>query len=293
MPRCLPCLLLLIAPAFTHADDTMAKRNMLVQAVNLLNPKESKEALEDVTFIDVRSRDAYDQGHLPGARHVDAAEWKAAFGDGTDTLEWSQRISSVLPNEHGTVVVYDEATTPTAARIWWILKYWGADDVRLLDGGYRAWQAAGGTPSTTTPKSGEPIDFTAQPQPERLATYQQVLDVANSGAGRACLVDARTAQENTAGKIPTANHLNWEALVDAETGTLRPPAELEQLLEPTGFDASEPSPAITYCQSGGRASLMAFAMELVSGEPVANYYGSWGEWSKKEGAKIEEREASK
>ncbi len=100
-------------------------------------------------------------------------------------------------------------------------------------------------------------------------------------------MDARSAQEycgtlETAkrnGAIPGATHLEWSDTVDP-TGRFKSPKELTQLLRRAGIDPVRPT--ITYCQSGGRAAVMAFVLELMGGKDVRNYYRSWGEWGNAE-----------
>lgn len=260
------------------------RAELLTSAQTLANHLAGEPQLGDrqVRLIDIRPLEDYQAGNIRGARHVDVGEWKAAFGDGTNAKAWSERLSEnglIAKQNDQTVVVYDRATTPSATRIWWILKYWGVEDVRVLDGGFAAWQASGGEVSPhATSVSSPPSGYEATPHPDRLATIEQVR--AATGDNATCLVDTRTEQENTAGKIPSARHLDWQQLVTAETGKLRPLGQLQQLFDHVGYDPENPT--ITYCQSGGRASMMAFAMEHATGKPVANYYGSWGEWSKRQ-----------
>jgi thiosulfate/3-mercaptopyruvate sulfurtransferase len=100
-------------------------------------------------------------------------------------------------------------------------------------------------------------------------------------------VDARSAEEycgtaDTAkrnGAIPGAVHLEWSDTVD-KAGRFKSPEELTKLFREAGIDPSRPS--ITYCQSGGRAAVMAFALELMGGKDVRNYYRSWSEWGNSE-----------
>lgn len=230
--------------------------------------------------IDVRSKRAYEAGTIPTARWIDAAEWKAAFGQGDDAEAWTQRIGQILKNKDATVVVFDDRFTPTAARIWWILKYWGVEDVRVLDGGLRGYEQARGPFEVVQGARGGASDFRAKAHPQRLAKYEDVLGIAE-GENEACLIDARTGEENTAGHIPSAVHLDWQAMVDAETGKLKSRGELRNLLAQTDFAAD--SPVVTYCQSGGRASVTAFVVEYLTGKPAANYYSSWGEWTQLRG----------
>lgn len=276
-------LLLPLVTSFAPAEDaTVAEESLLVEPEEFTHQRISEAALNgSKTYLDVRSAGEFARGHVPGARRVDVNEWQAAFGDGSDAADWSKRIASVLSDAEGQVVIYDQTFTPNAARVWWILKYWGVSDVRILDGGFKAFMSEGGRPVYGVAHH-QPTDFVAQPQPERLAKYQDVLAIAR-GEQEACLLDARTDEENTAGHIPSAEHLDWQAMVDEETGRLKPPDELRQLLAQTEFDAA--SPVVTYCQSSGRASVVAFVVEHLTGKPAANYHGSWGEWTQRGGPK--------
>lgn len=286
--RVLLLALLLVSANVVIADNLpKSAPAMLVEPSALVEHLEGKSPIGkgEVILVDVRSEDAFAKEHLPGARNVDAAKWKAAFGEGTDTAAWSKRIAEALVTykEGSTVVVYDEQFTPTAARIWWILKYWGVGDVRVLDGGLAAWKAAGGEATDAlTAAAATPAEFTAKPHPERLVTFREMQEILGEGDSETCLVDTRSDEENTAGYIPSAAHLDWQELVDPKTGKLRSKKELQELLALVEFDPAMPT--VTYCRSGGRASVMAFAMELVSGKPVANYHGSWSEWTRRGGA---------
>src|SRR5271166_1501309 len=127
------------------------------------------------TLIDVRWRlggppgiERYRAGHLPGAVYVDLdAELAGPPGSGgrhplpaTADFEAAMRRAGVRAGEP--VVVYDEADATIAARAWWLLRYFGHDAVRVLDGGFRAWQAAG-EPVSIDQVLPAPGDFVAEP----------------------------------------------------------------------------------------------------------------------------------
>jgi thiosulfate/3-mercaptopyruvate sulfurtransferase len=78
------------------------------------------------------------------------------------------------------------------------------------------------------------------------------------------------------GAIPGAKHLEWSDLLDKKTQRFKSPAALSRLFKQAGIDPKKP--AVTYCQSGGRASVMAFALELMGAKGVQNYYPGWAEW---------------
>ena len=97
-------------------------------------------------------------------------------------------------------------------------------------------------------------------------------------------MDARSAKEfcgddvraKRGGAIPGAKHLEWTDLLDPRTGKFKPAPELAKVFADAGIDPSKPT--TTYCQSGGRASVLAFGLELMGGKDVRNYYRSWNEW---------------
>ena len=88
------------------------------------------------------------QSHVPAARWVDHEAWSNAFEDGQDNQAWSQRIGELGIRSDSPVVVYDDSRMKNAARIWWILRYWGIDDVRLLNGGWKTMEYPHRSPST-------------------------------------------------------------------------------------------------------------------------------------------------
>jgi len=241
------------------------------------------QAPRHFVVLDARPREQYDRGRIPGSVWVDPAAWAKAFGDGTDTAGWSARIGSLGIAADAKVVVYDDASFKDAARVWWILKYWGLGDVRLLNGNWTGWKGAGLPIETDAPKPPPAAKFVAAPRRPRLATKGQLLDALKDNTLQ--IVDSRSHAEfcgidqqknKRAGAIPGAKHLEWIDLIDKPTQRFKPPAELRSLFQAAGIDLQRGT--ATYCQSGGRASVMAFAMELMGAANVANYYASWAEW---------------
>jgi thiosulfate/3-mercaptopyruvate sulfurtransferase len=194
------------------------------------------------------------------------------------------------------VVIYDDNQGRDAARIWYILRYWGVKDVRLLNGGYPAWKASNGK----TTKDNVTVTTSAsdiEKQPGRLTTKDQLLQLLKSQPPQ--IVDARsdgeycgtqeTAKRN--GAIPGAKHLEWSDTIDKKTGKFKSADDLAKLFKEAGIDPSKP--AVTYCQSGGRAAVLAFTLELMGGKDVSNYYRSWAEWGNDPDTPIEKPQKSK
>ncbi|MFO0926888.1 MAG: rhodanese-like domain-containing protein [Gemmataceae bacterium] len=143
----------LMACAMVAADPVgaakVAKPEMLAQAAALVKAGPSNR----LVYLDARSRADYLAGHIPGARWVDLDAWSKAVNNGDDRKAWEARIGGVGVDAGTAVVVYGASKPLESARLWWILRYWGVKDVRLLDGGFASWQAAGGKTGRTAERS--------------------------------------------------------------------------------------------------------------------------------------------
>lgn len=228
----------------------------------------------DLVLIDVRPEADYSAGHLPGARSIKLAQWREAFDSDATAEQWGRGLGDLGIGPGTRVVVYDKAFTPGAARAWWLLRYWGVN-ASVLNGGYAAWTAAG-APTVTEPPAplNNPSPFPASPHPGRRVTGDALRAMIEQNAAPR-LIDTRSADEYGAGHVPGALSLDWAELVDP-SGKLLPKQSLLRRLEQAGVDPQ--APAITYCRSGGRASVTMFALELLGAEQAASYYGGWTEW---------------
>jgi thiosulfate/3-mercaptopyruvate sulfurtransferase len=272
--------LLCVGQSHVRADEkSYPCPDLLIEA----NQLAQNDVAREFVILDARPRTKYERRHVPNARWVDHEAWAKAFGHGHDAKGWSKRIGALGVASNTKVVVYDDNLTKDAARIWWILRYWGVEDVRLLNGGWKAWD--GGNYRTETMNvSATPVEFVAKAQSERLATKEQLLN--SLGGGKLQIVDARSEREfcgvekmanKRAGAIPGAKQLEWVDLIDTKTNRFKPADELRLLFASAGINLDRP--IATHCQSGGRASVMAFGLELMGSKDVSNYYPSWAEWS--------------
>jgi thiosulfate/3-mercaptopyruvate sulfurtransferase len=262
------------------ADERAYPRpDLLVEARQLTDPRFAA----GFVILDARPRAQYDEGHIPNAEQVDANAWARAFDHGQDNQEWGLRIGSLGVGAKTKVIVYDDMLSRDAARVWWILRYWGIDDVRLLNGGWKAWIDSRFRVEMNL-SAARPVVFVAKARPERLATKEQILK--SLGSEKLQIVDARSEREfcgiekmrnQRAGAIPGAKQLEWVDLIDKPTQRFKSAAELRRVFASTGIALDRPT--ATHCQSGGRASVMAFGLELMGAKDVSNYYPSWAEWS--------------
>jgi len=228
----------------------------------------------------------YEEGHLPGALWVDLESELTTHGPSggrhplPDPAVFEAAMRRIGVSAGVPVVAYDGATSLAAARLWWLLTDAGHQDVRVLDGGFAAWQEAGRPVETGPGSVPERGDFVARPGHRGAVDADAVLDlVEDLDAGAAVLVDVRAADryagenetmDSVAGHIPGAvSRPSTENLT--ETGRFRAAAEIaERFADIDG----EP---VLYCGSGITAAHTLLALES-AGRTGTIYPGSWSDW---------------
>jgi thiosulfate/3-mercaptopyruvate sulfurtransferase len=230
----------------------------------------------DVRVVDMRGAGgAYPAGHVPGAVELSLLELRGvgppAF---LPTAAAFESLMGRLGISNATrVVVYDERGGVYAARLWWMLQYFGHTNVALLDGGWAKWTAEGRRVSSEPPAVVR-ASFTARPQPRWLAMAADVVAAIDKPAIR--IVDARTPQELKNGFIPSSISVPAEELLDSQFLTFKTAEELKRVYDARGILPSHD--VIAYCQAGMRASLDLFALYLIGYDRLRNYFGGWEEW---------------
>lgn len=274
----------LLGSAFaTSIVEEYPKKNLLVEAEQIAALQ--KEFGNKLRVLDVRPAADYEKGHLPGAIQVAIDGWSKSFGNGEDVPLWEKQLGAAGINSlKDPVLVYDDGTVTSGGRVWFILRYWGVEDVRFVNGGIKAIEAAK-VPLTKVATIQPAISSTLKltRKETRLIKLDQLQDLVTTKSSEQ-IVDARTDGEFTGttknaargGTVPGCVHLDWQNLIDKESRKFKSAAELKKVFDAAGIDPKKPS--VTFCQSGGRASVMAFALELMGGEAVRNYYKSWSEW---------------
>jgi thiosulfate/3-mercaptopyruvate sulfurtransferase len=178
------------------------------------------------------------------------------------------------------VVVYEGDSGMRAARAFWFLEYLGHPRVRVLDGGFTAWQAAG-LPVSTEPVAPVASTWEGRLRPELVATWRDVRD--RLGDPHAAIVDARSAAEyrgelvraRRGGRIPGAVHVEWKDNLGAD-GHFKSADALRAMYRAAGVEADRE--VVTYCQGGYRAAHAYLALRVLGFPRVRNYTGSWKEW---------------
>ena len=252
----------------------------------LVDPGELAASLDHpaLRILDARPAAEFAASHIPGAVHLDL------FGISlVDTspaplaaFEWIVRHLLELrgvTREHR-VVVYENDSGMRATRVLWLLDLFGHPDPRLLDGGMRAWRAAG------LPESRDAVEpETTVLEIERRPAHLALVDDVQAALGRddVTIVDTRSTAEHTGeavravrgGAIPGSVHLEWKRNLGAD-GRYLPAAELRTMYEAAGVLRSHE--IITYCQGGYRAAQSWLALTIAGYPRVRAYLGSWNEW---------------
>ena len=264
----------------------------------LISASELREKLgsPDLVLLDVRAnlkdplagRVAFAAGHIPGARQADMREDVSGPCTGSNgrnpfpTMErFCQRMRALGVNQTSEVVVYDDGPCNFACRLWFTFRYAGFANVRVLDGGLKAWQAAGGEMSDELPAY-EAGNMVASEPLERVFTIEEVL--ANQDDPQYALIDARghgryLGQNETldriGGHIPGAmSRPSSENLAD---GVFKSPEVLKQEFEAV-FARRPGMPIVNTCGSGVTACCNHLSMKMTGFEPLGVYIGSFSAW---------------
>lgn len=226
-------------------------------------------------------REQYFSAHIPGAVHLDYA---LDLGDQdiayASFVAPAARFAEVLGNAGigagTTVAAYDGGEPPYAARLVWMLNYYGHETAAILSGGIDAWIAAA-LPRATEILSRMPQRFVPQPRPQLRASREEVLAVAEGRSDAQLLsVSADLAYAKRNHEIPHARRLSCSQLFDEMHGGK--PASVQRVCELTA-DLDPHKRTITYCGNGVSAAGAYVALRAAGFTDVAVYDGSWADWS--------------
>jgi thiosulfate/3-mercaptopyruvate sulfurtransferase len=236
----------------------------------------------------VGARDEYDREHIPGSVFVD---WTTDIVDPNNQVKAqlapADRIAEAMSQrgigDETHVVVVDHTGGHFATRLWWALKYYGHDQVAVLDGGFNQWKTLG-LPLTDAVPDVQRRRFTPR---ERLSLRIEAEELLSRiGEQSNLVVDARDPAQYTGairrgargGHVPTAVNVWAKSLVN-DDGTWKADDELREILEEGGVRAGVP--VVAYCNGGVTATAVLFALDRIGHQSWANYDGSWNEWGER------------
>lgn len=241
-------------------------------------------------------RNEYAAGHLPGAVFVDLDSALAAprgSGPGRHPLPAPEAFAATMAQAGISgathVVAYDDSGGSIAARLWWLLRYFGHERVSVLDGGIARWQVQGRPTTTEVPSlrslAANAVPFVARPHPEWVVDKHAVDRLRADPS--AVVMDARAAEryegklepvDARPGHIPGARSAPFAGNLRAEPGPrLKPVDELRARYDALGVPQAKT--VVAYCGSGVTACHTLLAMHM-AGYPAGRLYeGSWSDWS--------------
>ncbi len=271
----------------------MANRDALVSTEWLAEHLNSPDVrvVDGSWYLPTEERDPkteYSEQHIPGAVFFDIDDISDEGSPLPHMLPSPEKFSSKVRKlglgDGVRIVVYDGGNMMAAARVWWMFRVFGHNDIAVLDGGLAKWLAEDRavTDEPTTPKERH---FTARQNTFLVRDLDQVRT--NIDRGREQLVDARGAGRFTGdepeirpgirgGHIPGSQNLPYGDLLDPVAGTLVDDQKIAAAFEAIGVDPAKP--VITTCGSGISACFLALALHLTGSKRVAVYDGSWTEW---------------
>ncbi|KAF9364103.1 hypothetical protein BGX34_002515 [Mortierella sp. NVP85] len=274
----------------------------------LLSVADLKDKLRDHVVVDgswhmpAAGRDPLrefeENGHIPGARYFDIEDIK----DKTTTLphmmptaeQFAAQVGELGISNDDHVVVYDTVGFSSAPRIYWMLKAFGHENVSVLNGGFKAWVAAGCPvekgAAKITPKKYKVPELNLN----RIKYYDQVLKLVTDKDNKVTIIDARPNARFTgkapepraglsSGHMPGAKNVPFMELSDMQTGELYNDQQLTEAFSRAGVNIQElrdnGSEVVLSCGSGVTASALYFALEKLGLSNLAVFDGSWTEYA--------------
>ena len=237
------------------------------------------------------------QGHLPHAQRFDIDKIALPDADLPHTMPTAplfqrhMQLLGVFQDSH--ILIYDDSAIFTAARAWFMCRYFGHDRVQVIDGGLKAWVAAGGALKTGASESRDRGDFLAQDPLDNdglisVHGMKKLVSKPIDDRNRHIL-DARAADRFygraaeprrglASGHMPGATNVPFTDLIDKDTGKMKPVAEIEKIFA----DVSTDKAIVTSCGSGVTACALILGLAMTGRYDAALYDGSWTEWGSRE-----------
>ncbi|MEW2919419.1 3-mercaptopyruvate sulfurtransferase [Ruegeria sp. ANG10] len=246
--------------------------------------------LDGSWYLPQQERDAkaeYDAAHIPGARFFDIDDISDQRSDlphmAPPVEKFMSRLRAMGVGDGHQVVVYDGAGLMSAARVWWLFRLMGQENIAVLDGGLPKWQAEGREIEDLPPIIRD-RHMTVRVQNHLVRDVTQVSAAAKLADHE--IIDARSATRfaGTAaepreglrsGHIPGSRNVPFDLLLN-KNGTMKSPDDCRAVFESAGVDLSKP--AITSCGSGVTAAILSLALERLGKKDHSLYDGSWAEW---------------
>jgi len=252
-------------------------------------PNENRKLVE----VDYDPENGYKKGHIKGSSLI---WWKRDINDPIARDIVNKKLFEELMAKNGInpdteVIMYGDFNNWFAAFSFWVFKYYGHKNIKIMNGGRKKWELENREYTTEEPQIEKTL-YSAKEPDEQIRDYlngvKKALDDNNI-----VMVDVRSPKEFTGeitappeypmehaqrgGHIPGANNIPWSTAVNDADGTFKSAEELKQIYESKGITSDKN--VICYCRIGERSSHSWFVLKYLLGYPnVRNYDGSWTEW---------------
>ncbi len=261
---------------------------------NVLEASQLKDVLADskTVVIDARGEELYSKGHLKGAISLPAG--KLTVSEPVEGLiAPKEQVEEVLSacgiSNDSNIYIYDNKNGIYAARIWWVLKVYGHENVQVINGGESAIvEAMTVSEMTLEPTVLAPTAYEAKDADlSTFASKDDVLAVVENEDSNVKIIDARSAAENAEGTIPGAI-LYPHTQNTHEDGTFKSPWDIYLDYEDKGFEREDE--IYVFCKSSVRATQTLLLLKEAGYKNVKVYDGAWFEWSGNDAPQVEKVE---
>ena len=272
---------------------------MTLVSTEWLNNNLSRVKIFDASWhLPNSKRDAkkeYLEKHIPGAMFWDVDEHSDKNSSYPhmipDSKYWTKMLLSFGITNHDHIVVYDHSHLYSACRLWFVLRYFGHKNVKVVDGGLNAWLAENKPLTSKIPRP-ERSEFHSEIDTAQVCDINELKSLVGTGAQ---IWDTRSDEEwngtesrgnARVGRIPGSIHFEWRHLLEGPPfRRFRPLSEIRTTLVEAGIDVD--APVVSYCQAGIRGAFGQFVLALLGNMESRNYDGSMDEWANEEDTPLE------
>lgn len=264
------------------------EENYLIEAEEL---KSIINKNHNIKIIDFRKKEFYENEHIIGALNI----WRTDIED--QSYDYGGMMASRVQMEtlfgdlgignNDTLIIYDDNGLCNSARLWWLLDYYNFKNVKLLNGGLKAWKTVNGKVSKEIPVLTETI-FKLNEKP-KMSYYVSKEEMQTALLTNTLILDTRTIDEFSGkrqkrgamkgGRIPNSMHIDWADAINFDGDKkIKRIIDLETIYNQLKIEKNDP--VIVYCHSGVRSAHTTFVLtQLLGYNNVKNFDGSWIEWS--------------
>lgn len=259
------------------------------QGTEIISAKEALDLFdkEDVVIVDAQGHEGYLNNHVKNSVNITRAD--IVVSDPVpNLLAQKGQIEEVMSTKgisnDSTVVIYDSNNNMDSARLWWTLKVYGHENIKVVSGGKKALTSAGAEMTEEVPNVSSTEYKAEEKDTSMIATIEDVKSQVNNPKEDVMLIDTRTEEEYNAGTIPGSVLINY-VNNNNEDGTYKSPSDIQVMYLDEGLIPEDT--AIMYCKTSIRGAQTYLALYNAGYRNLKLYDGAWVEWSKDESLPVQ------